>query len=77
MTYKYTRLPAPDPAQAARERQFVRARLRADTPMFADAVDSVVSADIPLEQAVRNLRESRNRVRAARNARSRSSRSAR
>jgi hypothetical protein len=66
---------APDPEQAARNREHVRARLRQQTPMWAEAVDSIVRADIPLEAAVRNLRESRNRVRAVRNARSRAARS--
>ena len=66
---------APDPEQAARNREHVRSRLRQQTPMWAEAVDAIVRADIPLETAVRNLRQARNRVRTARNARSRAARS--
>lgn len=74
MPRAYTRI-APDPELAARNQEFVRTRLRQDSPLYAAAVDSVVAADMPLEQAVRDLRNARNRVRTARNART--SRSAR
>jgi hypothetical protein len=62
----------PDPELAARNREFVRGQLRRDAPLYAEAVDSVVRADIPLEDAARSLREARNRVRITRNARTRS-----
>jgi hypothetical protein len=74
MAHQYTHPPQPDPAQAACEQEFVRARLRRASPVYAQAVDSVVDADMPLEQAVRDLRNARNRVRVARNSRSRAAR---
>lgn len=76
MTYEYTRSPEPDPAQAERERKHVRARGREEHPLWSQAVDSVIAADLPLDDAaealmrlrVRNMR-SRRPVRESRAAR--------
>lgn len=67
MTYRYTRLAEPDPAKAERERAHVRSRNRAEHPTWSQAVESVLAARLPLDDAaeallrlrVRNLRSRR------------------
>jgi hypothetical protein len=73
MSHTYTHTEKPDPEMAARERAHVRARNREEHPLWSRAIDSVISADLPLDDAadllmrlrVRNMR-SRQRSRAAR-----------
>jgi hypothetical protein len=55
MTYEYTHTAEPDPAQAERERAHVRDRNREEHPTWAKAVDSVIAADLPLDDAAEAL----------------------
>jgi hypothetical protein len=78
MPRAYTRT-APDPERAAREREFVRTRNQQEYPTWQRAIDSVLAADLPLDDAADALmrlrvRNSRIRVRTARNARTRATR---
>lgn len=56
----------PDPQLAERNQGHVRARNQELHPTHAAAVDSIVSADMPLEDAARDLTRLRVRQRAAR-----------
>lgn len=64
----------PDPRLAERNREHVRARNRAEHPAWAAAVDSVLAASLPLDDAaealmrlrVRNLRTRRRAARSSR-----------
>lgn len=60
---------APDPAMARDNAEFVRARLRREFPLHAQAVESIVSAGRPLGEALRDVARLR-----ARRARSRAGR---
>jgi hypothetical protein len=51
----YTRLPEPDPRLAERNQEHVRARNRELHPLWSEAVESVVSSRMPLEDAARAL----------------------
>jgi hypothetical protein len=63
----------PGPEQAERNQAYVRAQVARRFPMWGQAVDAIVAADIPLETAARDLARLRVQLRRSR-PRSRSAR---